>query len=202
MKCTKTRFLEDVKEHSFTILKDDGLYRHLRFQKKDSCFHYFDLITWPNHLCITGDMQTFVFSRIEDMFNFFRSKDNKLKINEGYWAEKLLAVNRQGYEEYSEEEFNKNIKECFENWEFKDKKQKKIVWEEIKENILSDAEFETVAYRLAEDFKSSFGHEFTDFWEYDSKEYNYQYVWCLYAIVWGISKYDKILNSRIAKEKK
>ena len=33
--------------------------------------------------------------------------------------------------------------------------------------------------------------EFYDFWETDLEEYTFRYLWCLYAIVWGITQYDK-----------
>jgi hypothetical protein len=32
--------------------------------------------------------------------------------------------------------------------------------------------------------------ELTDLWEYDFKSYTFHYIWCLYAIVWGIRTYD------------
>ena len=40
-------FAEDVAEHELTVRRDDGLYRHLRFQKPGTWIYGFDLITWP-----------------------------------------------------------------------------------------------------------------------------------------------------------
>jgi hypothetical protein len=88
-------FIKDVSQHKMQILRDDGLYRHIRFKRENTSCYYFDLITWPGALCYTGDMGTFVFSRIPDMFEFFRTDGEKgadLRINPGYWSEKLLAV--------------------------------------------------------------------------------------------------------------
>lgn len=96
-------FLRDVSNHEMLIIRDDGLYRHIRFQRPDTSSMYFDLITWPNRLCYTGDMSTYVFSRIEDMFRFFRADrqrstrdDQRLEINLSYWAEKVISGDRDG----------------------------------------------------------------------------------------------------------
>lgn len=97
--CTEEVFLNRVRDHELTVLIDDGTRRHIRFRKPASPDDSFDLITWSWHLCITGDMGTYVFSRIEDMFDFHRLKmggDNSLHPDLGYWAQKLLAVDRVG----------------------------------------------------------------------------------------------------------
>jgi len=33
--------------------------------------------------------------------------------------------------------------------------------------------------------------EFTDFWDHDLSEYTHHFVWCCYALAWGIKKYDE-----------
>lgn len=85
-KLTREQFLEDVKDHRLTIIKDDGLYRHLRFKQPGTSNMFFDIVTWPGYLAYTGDMGSFVFTRIEDMLGFFRSKRGELGINTGYWG--------------------------------------------------------------------------------------------------------------------
>ena len=39
------------------VVRDDGVLRHLQFRGED-VFYWFDLITWPEYLCITGDCGT------------------------------------------------------------------------------------------------------------------------------------------------
>ncbi len=198
--CTEEVFLEDVSDHKINVFRSDGVNRHLKFRKSDSSFVYgFDIITWSGYLCITGDMGCFVFSRIEDMFDFFimrkndfnYSKNKKLSINTGYWSEKVQAMERHGgISEYSSEKFRETIKERFDNYfeDSEDLKEKKACWEAIKDEVLycSDEEYE--AYRAAMKFKHG-DFEFTDFWETNCNERPYRYVWCLYAIVWGINKF-------------
>jgi len=89
------RFARDVANHKLTVLRDEGLYRHLRFKAPDGSTYWFDLITWPGYLTITGDMGTYVFARTQDMFEFFRShRSTGFPINPGYWAEKIRAADQ------------------------------------------------------------------------------------------------------------
>lgn len=66
------RFLINTANHTMKIHRDDGIYRHLEFSRNGSNSYRFDLVTWPGYLCVTGDMGTWTFSRIADMFDFSR----------------------------------------------------------------------------------------------------------------------------------
>lgn len=74
-KCTKEHFLKCVSEHNIEILRNNGVNRHIRFKKIGTTDAMFDIVTWPNHLCITGDYGSYLFSRIHDMFEFFRKNN-------------------------------------------------------------------------------------------------------------------------------
>lgn len=78
-------FIHDTKLHEMECIKADGIHRHYRFSKPNSSIYWFDIVTFPGYLVMTGDMGTWPFSRIRDMVHFF----NKNRINHGYWAEKL-----------------------------------------------------------------------------------------------------------------
>lgn len=95
--CSEERFLEDIKSHEMTVVRSDGADRFIRFKRPGSGTYHFDILTWPGKLIITSDMGTWVFSRLEDMFELFRmdkkdfeyQKEKTLQINPDYWAEKL-----------------------------------------------------------------------------------------------------------------
>lgn len=87
--CTFERFTKDVELHQLTVLKDDGLYRHLKVAKPNSNAMHYNITTWPGYLCISGDMGCFTFYRLTDMFEFFRSTPGS--INPTYWEEKVQA---------------------------------------------------------------------------------------------------------------
>ncbi len=59
---TSSRFLVDTAFHRLEIIRDDGLYRHLRMKQPGTSCYYFDVITWPGYLTVTGDMGTWTFS--------------------------------------------------------------------------------------------------------------------------------------------
>ena len=81
--CPEAIFLRDVAEHEMIVVRDDGVHRHIRFKKPGTSCMHFDLITWPGYLCYTGDMGTYVFSRLTDMFEFFRTDREYMRLREG-----------------------------------------------------------------------------------------------------------------------
>ena len=179
------RFACDVQKHQLEIVQDSDIYRHIKLATPGTVVMRFDLITWPGHLCYTGDMGTFVFSRTWDMFNFFRGSHP----NPSYWGEKVLAPDRHGgILQYSADAFKARIKEYFENhtydWE-KDKK--KAAWLKIEKQVLPVADSgEYPAKEAASRFSV-----FCDFWETDCTEYSFHFEWCCHAIPWAIAQYDK-----------
>ena len=211
--CTEQRFLDDVKNHQINIVKDDGAHRFVRFKRDDSTSYWFDLITWPGYLCISGDCGTYVFSRIEDMFEFFimddndfnKNKDRLLNINPGYWGEKLDSIGKQGYMKFDSEEFEDKVKRCFDSYfesENYSEEVKNDVWKEIQSDVIFHSDDEHEANRAAHDFiyelPDGEKFEFIDFWDNGSSErFTWHYIWNLYAIVWGIKKYDEAKNEHI-----
>lgn len=199
---TERSFLEDVRGHELIILRDDGVHRHLRFRRPESGTYWFDLITWPGTLCIDGDMGTYVFRRLEDMFEFFRAdrqyqiKDGRtLFINPGYWGEKLASISKNGgLEEFSPEKFRSNVKEYFDNWKDSSDacpKEFEKLWNEIEGDVLFDCENEYESYAAAHSFAyPSLDFSFSDFWEFNCKDYTYHFIWACYAVAWGVNLYD------------
>jgi hypothetical protein len=175
----------ETKAHEMTVLRDDGLYRHVKFAKPQSGFYWFELLTWPGHLTINGDMGCFTFARVTDMFTFFRGD----RINTTYWAEKVQG-SRGGIEEYSEGIFREHVLEAISDHE----EDFPGLADAVKEQILDELDgFEDNARELVRDFE--FGSKphfrFVDAWEWDVKDYSIGFLWCCYAIQWGIAMYDK-----------
>lgn len=59
----EARFPSDIATHRMTVIKDDGVYRHLRFRRPDTNCYSFDILTWPGYLAYVGDMGDYVFQR-------------------------------------------------------------------------------------------------------------------------------------------
>jgi hypothetical protein len=200
---TEEQFLKDIATHEMTVLMDNGIYRHLRFSKPKRSDMWFDVVTWPGFLAYTGDMGGFVFTRINDMFQFFRTDAEKegLGINPSYWGEKLEAVDRNGskgsYKEFDPERMREHIEEHVAEWieeEGLTKDEAEELRDEIENDIrpfLDDGPHE--AYRAVRDFSFKQNHrtyEFHDAWEWRCEEYTFRYIWCCYALAWAIRIYD------------
>lgn len=181
------RFLSDTKNHTMEILLDHGgIYRHLKFTNKGSSVYRFDLHTWPGHLCVCGDMGTYVFQRVTDMFTFFRSESFELRINPHYWAEKCQAEGRENVKRYEPDTFRKRIEEWMDDYEFSDEARATVRDEVLP--YADDGEHEAV--KAAMDFEMDGQQGFPDFWECDLKEWTFHYLWICHAVVWGIQQYD------------
>ena len=200
----RKRFLKDTKEHQLTIVKDDGIYRHIQISKPGTCVCHYNLTTWPYHLCISGDMGTWVFSRIEDMFDFFIMNDSDYnkpdEINPHYWAEKVQAISRfggSGIYEFDTDDFKaqvrRRVKEYFEGHP----QGCKECLQELEDDVfmyMDDYPKEVIYERLYNfSYSAPDGDEFTFSGEDmpDAQRFSLYYIWILYAIVKGITMYNK-----------
>ncbi len=200
MEITEDVFLKDVADHAMKVVMDQGLYRHLLFRSPKTSNQYFEIVTFPGTLVYVGDMGSFVFQRIEDMFQFFRSRgDKNIAINPSYWSEKLEAVDnhttKPGHKTYSEEKLKVIVQETVAEW-CQDGELTAVQREELERVVkyeLSFGDGEEDARRSVRDFSHEIdGHkfEFHDSWEWDCREYTGRFLWCCYAVVWAIREYD------------
>ena len=201
-KLTQDEFLKDVSNHAMEVLRDDGVYRHLRFrQPQNSWLHYFEVVTWPGVLSIRGDVGTYVFARVPDMFDFFRcqNEDGTLHINDGYWSEKLIASDCNGRrgdgvmrfdpDVFCEEVKRRYVEHVRANMRGMPDERKELR-SALEDEVLGYADAgEHEALRAAGSFEHD-GFMLTDFWEVECREYTVQFIWSLYAIVWAIQLYD------------
>lgn len=192
---TLEEFLNDVKNHDLIIHQNNGVYRHLTFKNPESINQYFNITTYPEYLVITGDMGSLIFSRLTDMFNFFRSDD--LQINPDYWSEKIASINYNAksasYSEFDIDAVKENAKQYLNDYLERNNTLS------INDRIDLIKIFNIEIMRLDEEFEivnainkfNEYGLEFNDFWEMDDRRYLYRYIWLCYAIVWGVKKFDE-----------
>ncbi|BBE51171.1 hypothetical protein OYT1_ch1624 [Ferriphaselus amnicola] len=213
---TEQSFLKDVADHQMHVLMDNGVYRHIRFKQPDTGCYHFDLITYPGYLVYSGDMGCYVFSRLDDMFQFFRTdrcdfnyNSNGLSINLGYWSEKLRAVdgNRSnaGVTELDEDRIRQVINEYRLSWVRSyrhklDKDNRRWLWEDVESHVLASDNAEEML-RSAYSFSEWVGGHnfcFDDLWDHDFTKYTHHFLWCCYALAWGIQQYDKMKASEVS----
>jgi len=195
------RFQRDTANHTMEVKLDNGLYRHLVFTNNGSSCYRFDLITWPGYLCISGDMGCNVFSRVPDMFEFFRSSG---RIKPSYWQEKIEDDGRDEVMEFNPDLFRQRIlQDVAEVTEGMSQADAYELKEEVQSEILDaldDGEQAAWAavYRWSDDRL-----DLTDFGENARSfcEFTVHYIWRCHAIVWGIHQYDQYkINQEAARE--
>ncbi len=200
--CTEKDFFDSIPEHTMVVRKDDDLYRHLTFTNKGSNVYRFDLMAWPGELVIQGSCGTYAFSRVPDMFEFFRADefnkksqpDSSLHINPAYWGEKLRSVCTQGgFREYDEDAFIQRVSDHVECRALTREQgiERGELWQAVLNEVIVHSDNEIYAYDAVNSFNYR-GFTFEDFFDSGgTARYTYQYLWCLYAIVYGIGVYDK-----------
>jgi hypothetical protein len=188
------RFVADTKLHAMEIKHEHGIYRHLKCTKGGSSVYRFDIVTWPGYLAVSGDMGEYVFTRLPDMFDFFRSP--KGEINIPYWAEKCEAADTDGrgvkqYEaETAREMVERRIRERYDN-DGRPRKQLKDALEMVRAEVT----YHEGAVRFHDSLRNlelpGKVDSYSLFDEYSVEEYTFHFIWVLHAIVWAINKYDE-----------
>ena len=188
-------FLDNVKNHKLKILLDNGVYRHLRFQAPETSNRYFEIVTYPGYLVICGDMGTYVFKRLTDMFEFFRHDTVDLD----YWSQKIDAEDKGSkVKEFSQEKSEKCILEIINDYFYDGET------EESKKQVLSEEDeaertrvlelFNDLNFDCEEDLRNEVeeinSECFNNFWEVSLKDYTFRFIWCCQAIVWAVKQWD------------
>lgn len=190
-------------DHQMTVLRDDGLYRHVRFRDPSTVMYLYDLITWPGNLVICGDVEAFHFARISDMFEFFVPEDysERWPINPHYWAQKLQGVGgrRQLAEAYSTEAYEEHVREWANEVarEMESVRDRCQFQDAVERDLLTDPDSgehgvytEESAHRLLNQFEHN-GHTIYDPWDWNIRDWTPQYLFACWAIVRGIQRYRK-----------
>jgi hypothetical protein len=193
-------FLQNVDKHVMTIVKEDGLYRHLRFAQPGTRNQSFDIITSPGRLFFVGDMGDVLFERDSDMFDFFRCSTDELRIQASYWSEKVTAVGKEGVSRFSWDLFCENLRRWVVNGEDTEADAAALM---ALNEVLSETDQDSIGAQsiLREynvDFEDDIGMELGDFFEVSHDEYTTHYVWACYAIVWAVKQWD-VLHAQVAK---
>lgn len=195
MSVTYESFLMDVSQHQVEILKDEGLFRQVRFAQPGSSDMQFDLVTWPGHLCYTGDMGTYVFSRVADMFEFF-SRGAPGRIKPDYWGEKVQAADRDGVLDFDIVRFEKAVKCELIQWlrdfaEVTTKAERRELWDAVMTEVL---EGEGSPMHCVHQFTHYVNEIVGDFYfqaieARDLQKHTDRFIWCCHAITWGVCQY-------------
>lgn len=203
------RFVADTQHHQMKILHDEGLYRHLAFgcqpipyasPTTGNCA--FQLFTAPGTLGISGDMGTYIFARLENMFVFFDSPEGR--INPDYWSEKVTAQDvHSPVRAFSQQRFREVVLQDYEDRKYLfDPATQKHLLHKIRTQVLdaADTYHEVGSRDVLREFvfydqkpgQPRLDFDYEQSWEWDFKDFSHHFLWCLEAIVFGIKRYREV----------
>lgn len=190
-------FEAERSEHEMKVLLDlapDQPYRHIRFAKPGTGIWSWSLITWPGHLAITGDLQSFTFSRIHDMFDFFRGAN----INPGYWSEKLVAGTADT--KFTEERYVERVTEAINDSAPTTPDPDAFRAAAHDELLATKPTHREEAYDLLLDFEHAGRRPFEDAYEWDLGGYDHHFLLACHAIQYGIRVYLDAFPANVTRE--
>lgn len=188
-------FAEGTTEHVMTIVKDDGLYRRLRFAKPGSFQFYFEVITWPGYIALTGDMRSLMMTRVEDMIGFVASPGSD-EIDFRYWAQKVVAsagnIKQWCCSVMIEQLHEAWVDHCLEEGVCQDSDDGRAAWAEIQDDIIdtSAAYGEHDERTYAEAISNFTGAvSLLDAWEWDCRDLEFDIYWQMLALRYAANAY-------------
>ncbi|WP_433860166.1 hypothetical protein [Streptomyces kronopolitis] len=85
----KERFAVEAEGAAMTVLKGDGVYRHVRWDFPTASWSWCEIVTWPHVLVLRGGLGSWMFTDTEDVTELFRPTSTSERINPLYWEGKL-----------------------------------------------------------------------------------------------------------------
>ncbi|MDE1673752.1 hypothetical protein [Nocardia gipuzkoensis] len=171
------------------VIRDEGLNRHIRFGQVGAV-GWFDLVTWPRRLIITGDMGDYMFAHNGDLFDLFEQTDHG-HINPHYWATLLRATGHPIREVSDQKVIHHAVRDF---WRRRGNSigENAELFRAIRDEVLAQAGHGGEREALEE-----FCHHLTDgtlfifpdsaTWDLD--DWSIHYLRACHAIVWGINRY-------------
>lgn len=204
-KDVESRFLRAVRGHRLSVQLDQGTHRHLRLSRRNSPVYRFDLVTWPGHLAISGDLDDFTFTRLNDMFDFFRFAGPEYQKtdypNYDYWAEKCTAAYTRGsMKTFSYDLYERAIKDDMDSHTDYMTPEEALECREDADlhGLFDDADDARSAVERAMEWHCPVTreHPFIEFYEHHLEDYSFGFKFACHAIQWGIKQYDLARQSR------
>jgi len=193
----KHNVLRDLRHHKMTIECDTNEHRCLHFGRPGSGIYSFRIITWPGALAIEGDCGSFTFSRLRDMFGFFRSSNGEISVNLSYWAEKLVAISSpEALRVVDESLWDARVLAAFKSeWAFESGDDHDKALAELTDAYTGLIGRAPASRAEAVEFATDYvcpvtDQSFADVWEWQIESFGFHFVWCAHAIVWAIKRYD------------
>ncbi|MGX6513281.1 hypothetical protein [Rhodococcus sp. SJ-2] len=187
-------FKVSTADHEMAILHDDGVYRHIRCAQPGTGIWSWNLVTWPGHLAISGDLESYTFSREHDMFGFFQI--HGAGINPHYWSEKITNYDAQrGTRKFCSEKAKAVVVREFLEQRHYRSGDTADAFRDLRINVLDEIDnYDQSLFYNAVDSWSYDDYLFHDTYEWDVKDYDDHFLYACHAIAWGIAKYRQVVQ--------
>ncbi|XKH58542.1 hypothetical protein LG293_15935 (plasmid) [Citricoccus nitrophenolicus] len=176
-----------------TVLRNAGLDRHLAIRVPGTGMYWIDIVTWSGTLAIRSDWGSWMFSRTEDMLEFFDGR----YVNMGYWTEKCVTHHPDDLPVFDEDKFRATVLDKFWSWSRRTEMSSRditLAWGVVREELLGDyASVYTVdqAINACYEVNRAAGAEvFSEPYDYDLTDYPNQVKVALHAVLWVAQNRD------------
>lgn len=107
------RFEAETRDHTMTVLHRDGVSRHLRFARPGMRRWSWDILTWPGHLAVSGEVgHGWQFAHGDrDVLPLFVPFALRGRINPYYWSERVPPHRRPHARRFSPAKFQRSVRE-------------------------------------------------------------------------------------------
>lgn len=190
----KNEILERISNHTINVRMNSNENRIIYCSKGDP-FDSFYITTWANHLCISGDLGTYVFCCHFDMFSLFQNDKNELRIDPYYWGDKLQGGNTWGIPlamEFNSELFCEQVKQAILDSEYDDEHKNKLMESYYVDILELDSRNEGYMVDRLMNCEDVFNDVFGGYYEHNlGTRFKESYIRCITAIVWCINNLGK-----------
>lgn len=187
-------FVAQTAGHQLTVLREDGLYRHLRMHNPEmGSMWSWQVVTVPWFLTTFGDVADgYSFSREEDMLEFFSHAgtapnyytDGAPLIDFRYWAEKLRGGRSREVKQFSPQAFIEQVEDDLTDLEELDETRRASILADAREH--ADDEHTARAWLDEAEQRELFGQ---DTWEWDCTDFDTHFLFTCWAIHLTASSY-------------
>ncbi|MFJ9378880.1 hypothetical protein [Streptomyces sp. NPDC101455] len=86
----EARFASEAEGARMTVLRDEGMYRHLHFDFPRASWKWCEVLTWPGSLILNGGLGSWLFLATgEDLIEMLRPSASSQRVDPLYWEGKL-----------------------------------------------------------------------------------------------------------------
>ncbi|OOF37681.1 hypothetical protein BKK49_11245 [Rodentibacter rarus] len=188
----RDEFLESIQKHQLTVLQNSENVKIFRFADPNTISLSSTIIYAANTCTITGDMGSYVFGRLLDVYGFFARNQSVFCFS--YIKEKVLAQDVNGELEYFDGDLAKrDIRHCIDKYQTECTDEDKLIELNGLVDSLKYVDFscEFKADEWLANATESFEELFGELSYRNFKELSPNFIWCAQAIIYTTRLFEQ-----------